>query len=818
MAISTITRQEGPITTVGHVASFTFGFKVFQPSDLLVLYTPAGGSETELQLHHHYTVRLLPDQDATPGGTVWLRQPASFHGSFVATSQVANTQPAVLTNQGAFFPVVVNQALDRATIQIQQLAWRMSRLTGGVAAPGGGGGGSAYPMPTPEAGKVIGWNTLGTALVNIDRADLGSGGGGGGDPDLSLRTDLANLSGSSLVGHVSGFNPPTTVSAELIALRDMATDLQFIPITRATLNGNANFGLLRVNRFYYITDEQRLAFSTSVAGYFEIAKRSELGSGGGGTSGRVKVAFIGDSMVSQHIVQSDAWPTLWESRMNSLGARVEVYNLALGGWTFHRARNTLSHGGGSKSMLTACIDLAPDVVFVHMGYNDVIFRVDGRSLSQAQSDAQQLLSELRAALPSATICYVSEIPYDRQNFPTPRTNLKNKGVPPLNFQKRTSGILSGLYSSEILDDQVSASMRGGMGDWNDLDAYIKGLGSINTHIAVNQWRVARLGAMGLDGIHATAAGNHILAAYGIVGARENAVLRMRWPDISLEGYGPWTHPDTLFSEMLQSSGDGWVTREGAIAADFVSRHWAGFALNPDTWYMRTGGSLKVGLTTYPANPNLPTYWMLRGGPIRQQAYVSVNGGEWSASGAHSDSRGDILALTNAMALPPGTYTLRYKIGDESYGPIQVTVEPWSGTGPGVAPHVEVYQGANQLLASNTWNTLVSMAVKTNLGGGSFSAGTYTVPVAGRYAVSLNTGLLLGSGVSVIAGVAVNGTVQLEGNPVTGVNAYAGSVVSGVLNLAAGASLSLRVYSYGTATLEPGARARSATATISYLGA
>ena len=806
MTIRTTNRLAGPFG-FGTV-SLPFNFKVFSPVDVLVRRHAADDTITVLTYGMQYTVMLNGDQEVQPGGVVTLLALGGVGESHTVTSATPALQLVDWQGIGALHPDTLTDKFDHLTILIQEL-----RQNGGGSG-GGGGGGGGIPLPAPEANKLLGWNGSGTALVNYEQSS-----GGGGDMSAYVTyTQLAGTGGAAMVGMMNG-PTPSTVSAVIASLRADIEANRIIVTNDSAINSLRAASSLSANRLYYITDKQRLAFSTSVAGYFEIAKSGELGSGGGGaTSERVKVAFIGDSMVSQHIVQSDAWPTLWESRMNSLGARVEVYNLALGGWTFHRARNTLSHGNGSKSMLTACIDLAPDVVFVHMGYNDVIFKVDGRSLSQAQSDAQQLLSELRTALPNATICYVSEIPYDRQNFPSPRTNLKNKGVPPLNFQKRNSGILSGLYSSEILDDQVSASMRDGMGDWNDLDAYIKGLSSINTHIAVNQWRVARLGAMGLDGIHATAAGNHILAAYGVVGARENAVLRMRWPDISLEGYGPWTHPDTLFSEMLQSSGDGWVTKEGAIAADFVSRHWAGFALNPDTWYMRTGGSLKVGLTTYPANPNLPTYWMLRGGPIRQQAYVSVNGGAWSAAGAHSDSRGDILALTNAQALPPGTYTLRYKIGDESYGPIQVTVEPWSGTGPGVAPHVEVYQGASQPLESDTWNTLVSMAVKTNLGGGSFSAGTYIVPVAGRYAVSLNAGLYVGSGVSVIAGVAVNGTVQLEGNPVTSVNAYAGSVVSGVLNLAAGASLSLHVYSWGTATLEPGARARSATATISYLGA
>ena len=39
-----------------------------------------------------------------------------------ATSDIANLQPTDLTNQGGFYPEVITDALDRATIQIQQIS------------------------------------------------------------------------------------------------------------------------------------------------------------------------------------------------------------------------------------------------------------------------------------------------------------------------------------------------------------------------------------------------------------------------------------------------------------------------------------------------------------------------------------------------------------------------------------------------------------------------------------------------------------------------------------------------------------------------
>jgi parallel beta-helix repeat protein len=45
----------------------------------------------------------------------------------VITSDIANLQPTDLTNQGGFYPEVITDALDRATIQIQQMADELTR-------------------------------------------------------------------------------------------------------------------------------------------------------------------------------------------------------------------------------------------------------------------------------------------------------------------------------------------------------------------------------------------------------------------------------------------------------------------------------------------------------------------------------------------------------------------------------------------------------------------------------------------------------------------------------------------------------------------
>jgi hypothetical protein len=123
MTISSTTRVAGPYTGNGTASAFPFAFKVFAASDLdVVRLNAATGVETALVLNSDYTVTLNGNQNTNPGGTVTLVAGALATGfTLTLTSDLANLQPTDLTNQGGFYPDVINDSLDRATIQIQQL-------------------------------------------------------------------------------------------------------------------------------------------------------------------------------------------------------------------------------------------------------------------------------------------------------------------------------------------------------------------------------------------------------------------------------------------------------------------------------------------------------------------------------------------------------------------------------------------------------------------------------------------------------------------------------------------------------------------------
>ena len=184
MTISSSTRKAGPFTGNGVTTAYPFAFKVFSASDLLVvLALTSTGAETVQTITTNYTVALNADQSTSPGGTVTMLVAPAAGYTLTLTSQVANLQPTDLTNAGGFYPKVINDALDRATIQIQQLAEKAGRaLQVSVSTV------ANIVLPAPSAGNLLGWDATGSNLINII-AQTGT----------SL-VNLASSAGSSLVG------------------------------------------------------------------------------------------------------------------------------------------------------------------------------------------------------------------------------------------------------------------------------------------------------------------------------------------------------------------------------------------------------------------------------------------------------------------------------------------------------------------------------------------------------------------------------------------------------------------------------------------
>lgn len=185
MTISTELRKAGPFTGNGVTTAFPFSFKVFAATDATVTVANTQWNESVLALGADYAVALNADQDAAPGGTVTLAAPLASGHRLVVSSAVPNLQPTDITNNGGFYPRVIEDALDRHVAQVQQIDEKVGRaLKVAVTSPLGD-----QTLPSPVGGMLIGWNESNDGLKNY--APIGG---------TLLGQQLAAADGSSLVG------------------------------------------------------------------------------------------------------------------------------------------------------------------------------------------------------------------------------------------------------------------------------------------------------------------------------------------------------------------------------------------------------------------------------------------------------------------------------------------------------------------------------------------------------------------------------------------------------------------------------------------
>lgn len=127
MAIKYVKRLAGPYVGVGQT-TFTFSFLIYEASDVYVGTAMSEAERTSiLEINTDYTVSMNADQQATPGGTITLKTPLVEGQIVVIGSDLDYEQFLQLTNYSRFPPELVNKALDRLCIQIQQIVEKIGR-------------------------------------------------------------------------------------------------------------------------------------------------------------------------------------------------------------------------------------------------------------------------------------------------------------------------------------------------------------------------------------------------------------------------------------------------------------------------------------------------------------------------------------------------------------------------------------------------------------------------------------------------------------------------------------------------------------------
>lgn len=127
MSIQSSNRVAGPYLGNNSTTLFPFSFKVFSTDEVRVVLTDADDADSDLEFGTDYTVSLNSDQDANPGGTITVAAAPTGDEKLTITSKLANLQPETLTNQGGFYPKVIEYALDRLTILVQQVDEKANR-------------------------------------------------------------------------------------------------------------------------------------------------------------------------------------------------------------------------------------------------------------------------------------------------------------------------------------------------------------------------------------------------------------------------------------------------------------------------------------------------------------------------------------------------------------------------------------------------------------------------------------------------------------------------------------------------------------------
>lgn len=165
MAVSSEIRKTGIYIGDGATSRYPFKYKVLSVEYISVVVSDGSGEDKELAHGRDYEAVVARNQDIEPGGYIDLKKPLPIGHRLVIVSNQDYLQPTVLTNHGGFYPTVLNAALDRLTIQIQQLSENVERsLKVGVITPEN----VSLNLPTPYPNKGLAWNAEGTGLTNTD--------------------------------------------------------------------------------------------------------------------------------------------------------------------------------------------------------------------------------------------------------------------------------------------------------------------------------------------------------------------------------------------------------------------------------------------------------------------------------------------------------------------------------------------------------------------------------------------------------------------------------------------------------------------------
>lgn len=163
MTVNTKKITSGPYTGNGIADTFSYGFKISDKTEVSVFETDESGVQTELVVDTDYTVNSVGNDS---GGTITrVAGPLPTNYEWYIRSNYDETQLTAFTSQGAFFPDLHENAMDKLTFLIQQILDKISRtftLSDSYSGP------LPLTLENPDSGKVLRWNDDESGLENFD--------------------------------------------------------------------------------------------------------------------------------------------------------------------------------------------------------------------------------------------------------------------------------------------------------------------------------------------------------------------------------------------------------------------------------------------------------------------------------------------------------------------------------------------------------------------------------------------------------------------------------------------------------------------------
>lgn len=233
MTIST-TDSRADFNGNGVTDTFSFPYRFFMDSDLVVLLVQTTGTVVPQTLDTDYTVN---GADTPTSGEVVMVVPPATGERLVVYRDIALTQETDYISGDSFPAETHERALDKLTMIVQAQAEAIGRSfkinIADVSVEA--------ELPAPQAGRFLGWSEDGSALVNLSSTGVGAGGVGttelqdGSVTTSKLATDAVTtvkiadgvVTSAKLGGAVAidkGGTGETTAAAAFGALKQNATE------------------------------------------------------------------------------------------------------------------------------------------------------------------------------------------------------------------------------------------------------------------------------------------------------------------------------------------------------------------------------------------------------------------------------------------------------------------------------------------------------------------------------------------------------------------------------------------------------------------